>query len=106
MSIEFFQAFRGQRMVEYAPQPPLLDPPDDESEPEGVELAYELAPERWEAQAVRVPAGWHASHWPERPVRFVDGKDVGATIAWLRAPGGYPVPVRLSQIGATTVRVA
>jgi hypothetical protein len=43
-------------------------------------------------------------NWPLRPVRFIDGKDVGRTVAWLQAEEGYPVAVRLSQIGAVVLR--
>ncbi len=39
-----------------------------------------------------------------RPGRFVDGKDVGRTVAYVLAPQGFPVPIRLSQIGAIALR--
>jgi hypothetical protein len=53
-----------------------------------------------------LPAKWRSENWDERPRRFVDGKDVGQTIAWLRSPEGYPVPIRLSEIGSAVMRVA
>src|SRR5215210_1486837 len=102
MPLDFFRGYGGQRMVEYDAQEPLLDAPDDEDDmPAGVKLDDEMAPDEWKAQPVVVPNGWRANEWSERPVRFVDGKDSGETVTWLRAPNGYPVPVRLSEIGAT-----
>src|SRR5262249_19902955 len=70
-----------------------------------VGLGYEGAPSDWAALPVWKEDGWRATEWDERPVCFIDGKDVGGTIAWVRSPGGYPIPVRLSEIGATVVRV-
>lgn len=106
MEFEFLHWHGAQRVTSYAPQPPLLDPPTEETEPgDEVDLTIEVDPEEWTARTVTVPVGWRAADWPERPMRFVDGKDVGETIAWLTAPGGYPVPVRLSEIGGTAVHV-
>lgn len=46
------------------------------------------------------------SDWPYQPRRYVDGKDVGRTVAWLQSADGLPVPVRLAQIGAITLYAA
>lgn len=106
MSLEFLRNYAAERMADYAPQPTLFSAPGDEKdEPVQADLDYELAADQWIAQPITVPLGWRVRDWQERPIRFVDGKDVGQTVAWLRAPGGYPVPVRLAEIGATCVRV-
>jgi hypothetical protein len=110
MGLEFVKAYGGHRLDQYEPQPPLYDAPEDEEAgpTEGapaVDLGYEVAPDDWAAIAPGLPPGWEPGGWPERPVRFVDGRDVGQTIAWIRSPEGYPIPIRLSEIGAVAVRV-
>jgi len=107
MSLEFLRAYAGQRVSPYAEQPLLFNVPTSEDDPEseGVILDYEVDGDAWEARVLPVLDNWRPSDWPERPVRFVDGKDVGQTVAWLRAPGGYPIPVRLSEIGGAAVRL-
>lgn len=93
-------------MRDYASLPPLLltdgellEDPEDES----VDLDYERPQAEWQPVDVRGLAGWAA--YPLLPRRFIDGKDVGHTVAWLQSDEGYPVPVRLSQIGAIALRV-
>lgn len=44
------------------------------------------------------------SSWAQRPIRFIDGKDVGITVAWLQNSYGHPIPIRLSEIGAVVLR--
>jgi hypothetical protein len=106
MGLSFVQAYCGCRLDQYDPQPPLWDElPDDEQNENRVDLDYEMSQDSWETITPYLPDSWRPSDWPERPVRFVDGKDVGRTVAWLRAPGGYPVPVRLSEIGGVTMQV-
>jgi hypothetical protein len=104
---DFMENYGGRRVDGYPPQPPLDGEPMDESEePDDAEgLDYEVPRDDWEAIDLDLPATWQTSDWDERPTRFVDGKDVGETVAWLRAPGGYPVPVRLSQIGGVVIRL-
>ena len=107
MTIEFLRDYGGCRLNAYEPQPPLEDEPTDDqerrSDPDN--LSYELDRNSWIAIDIRRPIEWSVSSWPDRPVRFIDGKDVGETIAWVRAPGGYPVPIRLAQIGAAAMRI-
>jgi hypothetical protein len=107
MTIEFLRDYGRCRLNAYEPQPPLEDEPteDEERRSDPDNLSYELDRNSWIAIDIRRPADWSVSSWIDRPVRFIDGKDVGETIAWVRAPGGYPVPIRLAQIGAAAMRV-
>ena len=107
MSPSFWARYDATRILPSAPQLPLADAPSDDGEgPPYTDRTYEVSDERaWDAIDPATPAGWRPASWPERPVRFVDGKDVGDTVACLTAPiGGFPVPVRLSEIGAVVVR--
>ena len=107
MALDFVQNYGGCRLDIYDPQPPLEDEPTADGEPplNPQNLSYEVDRERWKAIAITRPIDWAVGEWPGRPVRFIDGKDVGETIAWVRAPGGYPVPIRLAQIGAVSMCV-
>jgi hypothetical protein len=107
MTSNFIHDFGGCRLDWYDPQPVMEDGAnDDDEQGEKVDLSYEgIAPEHWQALDAAVPADWQPHDWPERPVRFIDGKDVGDTVAWVRAPGGYPVPIRLGQIGSIVMDV-
>ncbi|NWJ47044.1 MAG: hypothetical protein HXX08_14380 [Chloroflexi bacterium] len=72
---------------------------DEENPPD---LDYEVSSDKWKPHN---PArGDIQGEWAERPVRFVDGKDVGRTVAWLQSREGYPVPIRLSEVGAVVMR--
>ncbi len=68
-------------------------------------IAYELPEDDWQPVTIRVPDRWKPEDWPGRPIRFIDGKDQGDTITALTLAQGYPVAVRLSEIGAMFVRV-
>ena len=110
MGLEFIQQYGGRRLEPYQPQPILEEfaPPEasETEEPdERIELGYEVDSEEWEPIDLNLPEQWKPRHWDERPTRFVDGKDVGETVAWLRSPAGHPVPIRLSQIGGISMRV-
>jgi hypothetical protein len=107
MGLDFVSLYEGCRLQTYAPQPILEDESDSEEEtgPNGdqINLDFEQDQDKWTPIDLKLPPGWQPSSWDERPVRFIDGKDVGYTIAWIRASGGYPVPIRLSQIGSVAV---
>jgi hypothetical protein len=106
MSGSFWARYDATRVSSSGPQPELVGAPTDDDEgPANTDRTFEVADERdWDAIEPAPPAGWRAIEWPDRPVRFIDGKDVGETVACLTAPfGGYPVPVRLSEIGAIVV---
>ncbi len=103
MGLEFLHDNGGRRIRNYDEQPFLLSDGlvQKEAEQEGIDRGYEVPPEEWAARDAGAAGGY--SSWPLRPTRFVDGKDVGRTVAWLQTREGYPVPVRLSEIGAAVL---
>ncbi|HEX9928746.1 MAG TPA: hypothetical protein VGB02_09450 [Pyrinomonadaceae bacterium] len=76
---------------------------DDDTE-NRVLLDIEMEADDWRSINPQLPAAWRASDWAARPVRFVDGKDAGQTIAWVRNPQGFPVSMRLAEIGGVAMR--
>ena len=108
MTIDFLKEYSGSRLSQTELQPLMADELLEtaiSSNSERVILDYETAD--WKAIAINrnLPANWRPKDWQQRPVRFVDGKDVGQTIAWVRAPSGQLVPIRLAQIGSIAMRV-
>lgn len=106
MTIPFFSQYGGRRGG--SPDGPELTrdvekPGSEDKEPEQVDLGVEVEPGAWMPLDLALPPGFRPSDWDQRPRRFVDGKDVGLVVAALHAPVGYPVPVRLSQIGAVVL---
>ena len=107
MGIDFLVNYGARRVRDYDTQPLLLTEgqvldEDAEDAPDQKGLSYEMPAEEWRPlNVLRVPL---PGVWVYRPLRFVDGKDVGQTVAWLQSRQGYPVPVRLSQIGAVVMR--
>lgn len=107
MGIDFLSIYGARRMRNYDAQPLLLgdgltmeDTPEDA--PNISDLSIERAAEEWQPIDIRrTPL---PNPWGYRPLRFIDGKDVGRTVAWLQSKAGYPVPVRLSEIGAVAMR--
>lgn len=107
MGIDFLAVYGACRVRNYEVQPLLLsdglemvDNPDNA--PQVADLSIEQAAAAW--QPVDVRRTPPPRPWPFRPLRFVDGKDVGRTVAWLQSQEVYPVPVRLSEIGAVIMR--
>jgi hypothetical protein len=104
VGFEFLRNYGAQRVRNYDPQPFLLDDGlmniEDNVEEEG--LGVEVSPHKW--CPLNVLSSATSSGWNYRPQRFIDGKDVGRTVAWLRSREGYPAPVYLSQIGAVEMR--
>ena len=99
----FLRSYGAQRVQQYPPQSEYWN--SDPEQPLDTVLDYEILRDAWRAITPVVPAGWSPMTWDDRPRRFVDGKDVGETILALRAPGGYAIAVRLSQIGSTVIEV-
>src|SRR5205823_9895437 len=86
------------------PIAPLPDEQETEEETEASELEYETVARGMSWGPINTRPGMESRNWSHRPTRFVDGKDAGQTVAWLRSPEGYPIPVRLAQIGAIVMR--
>jgi hypothetical protein len=98
-----------------APETPGLE--DEETEHDharetslpNVQLDYETEPATWQTRRVTrcsergTVTIADLNTWKLRPICFVDGKDVGRSVAWLSVKG-YPVPMRVSQIGAVSLR--
>lgn len=109
MAISFFTQYDGQRSGQALPVPELREdllPDAEESEAAAgakIDLGLERPAEAWTPLGPDVPPGFCARDHALRPRRFVDGKDVGMVVVALRAPQGYPVPVRLSQLGAVVL---
>ena len=108
MSIDFLKEYGGSRLTQTELQPLMADELLEtaiSSNNERVILNYETSD--WQAIAINrhLPFNWQPKNWQQRPVRFIDGKDVGQTIAWVRAPSGQLVPIRLAQIGSIAMRV-
>ncbi|HYE76076.1 MAG TPA: hypothetical protein VEF04_22205, partial [Blastocatellia bacterium] len=110
MKIDFLLNHRGQRIELDLP---LVLPPEDEQELDGdaselepaVNLNLEIPGESWRNRNPLLPVSWRVNDWASHPIRFVDGKDVGQTVACLRGQRDYPVPVRLAEIGGVSMRV-
>jgi hypothetical protein len=103
VKFELLHNYGARRMRNYDPQPFLLDDGlmsiEDVVEEDG--LGVETSPDAWAPRDVLATTSKQdIEGWPRRPRRFIDGRDVGRTIAWLRSHEGFPVPVYLSQIGA------
>jgi hypothetical protein len=109
MEIGFFKNYGGQRVERDLP---FSTPSNDDGEQADdtteqrpvVNFDIEVPCEKWFARNPLLPSAWRARDWANCPMRFVDGKDVGQTVAWLRG-GDYPVPVRLAEIGGVAMRV-
>src|SRR5579872_180798 len=109
MGLDFLSNYGARRAGDYSDPPELFttagnagdDSAEEESE-EQIGLDYEVPRADW--RPLDVPPSAPDAGWPLRPTRFVDGKDVGHTVAWLRSREGYPVPVRLAEIGGVVMR--
>lgn len=105
MGLDFLRNNGARRIRNYAEQPLLL--PDttsrsEELDTDRVKLDCEESLNTWEAKAI--DATPVPPNWKYRPRCFVDGKDIGRTVAWLQSRQGYPIPVRISQVGAVVMR--
>jgi hypothetical protein len=107
VSLHFFSDHGALRADAGPPAPDLLwTGPGGDGEDEGdrILLDAEVSSEAWAPISPDPGPGFVPARWASRPRRFVDGKDLGEVVAWLRAREGYPLPVRLSQIGAVVLR--
>ena len=115
---DFLRRHHARRMSEYQAPPfmsadviPIMsdDSSDDahelaphaERKAPDVTLDYESELAHWKTRRVSDCGSWpELDNWALRPRRFVDGKDVGRTVAWLQSEDGFPIPLRLSIVGA------
>ena len=70
-----------------------------------INLGLEMEAGAWQAVNPQLPKSWRVQDWLSRPVRFVDGKDVGQTIARLRGTDGSFVAIRLAEIGSVVMKI-
>jgi hypothetical protein len=102
MGLDFIKQHGGRRLTVDTtlpiPQNYLVDP--ESGLQEDVDLDLEISSTKWHAIDSVTVLHWRPAEWDESPVRFVDGKDVGQSVAWVRSPDEYPVPIRLAQIGS------
>ena len=103
MGLEFLLNNGAHRMRDDAQRPLLLDNDTerDEELEEQNNLAYEQPAEDW--RPIDVDGVAVSDDWDFCPRRFIDGKDLGRTVAWLQTEEGHPIPVRLSEIGAVVM---
>ena len=111
--LEFLRDYGARRAGGYGDAPDFLtsssgvgivdgDETDGEEQRAVRDWDYEVPRDHWAPICVRNTRSF--PHPELRPERFVDGKDVGRTVAYVLAPQGFPVPIRVSQIGAVAVR--
>ena len=90
MGLEFLRNNGAHRMRDDAIRPLLLDDSTESGEmqeQERTEMGYERDVGKWgpiDTWNVSLSATW--AHCPKL---FIDGKDVGRTVAWLQRPVGY-----------------
>lgn len=103
----FFQQYGGRRLDDGDPPAAAWGESGASTAqlPKIVDIDVEEDGSRWEAKETLLHPNWRARDWAERPVRFVDGKDEGQTVACLNSPSGTVVPVRLSEIGSIVMAV-
>ncbi len=103
MGFDFLKNNGARRVRHYQPQPLLLNDGITQvsTDEEQQNLDYEYPHEQWHATVIadqELPVQWSG-----RPVRFIDGKDVGRTAVWLQTRRGHPIPVRVAEIGAVVI---
>lgn len=103
----FMQNYGGRRAGDSdSSEPAWGDTGGNDTQPKKtVDLNVEEESPDWKAKVTLLHPNWRARDWAERPVRFVDGKDVGDTVARLNSPSGYIIPIRLSEIGSVVMSV-
>ena len=100
----FFLNYGGAKAVggTVIPNPTYIPP--NGHDVTNVDLSYEEQGE-WKAIPFLHVKGWRQDEWEYSPTRYVDGKDVGKIAARLFTPDGWPIPVRVSQIGGISMRI-
>jgi hypothetical protein len=106
MGLDFVRNYGGSRLEGGSSLPDQFGTPTNgEEERQQIQLDIERNLDHWTAIPVSQVNQWRPGQWAYSPIRYIDGKDVGQIIAWIRSPEGYPVPIRLSQVGGVAMRV-
>jgi hypothetical protein len=106
MGMDFIKNYGGARLEGGSPLPSQINAPSNEEEDgQNIQLEIERDLGTWSAISVASVDLWRPEQWIYSPIRFIDGKDVGQIIAWIRSPEGYPVPIRLAQVGGISMRI-
>src|SRR3990172_13158027 len=107
MGLDFITYYGGHRLEGENPLPEKWSDVSEEDgeEREEIDLGIERKSSAWEIIVIEKIDDWQPRRFTDYPIRFVDGKDSGQTIAWIRSPEGYPIPVRLSQIGGVVIKL-
>lgn len=107
--LKFINNYEGRRIEkEFGMKPYFVEPDEDDEETTedyGLDLGLEVEAGKWQVINPQLPPSWRPQDWKSRPVRFVDGKDVGQTVAWLRGTDGSFVAIRLAEIGSVVMRI-
>lgn len=108
--LKFIQNYGGKRIQnefgakDFWSEDETDDAPDAPDETV-INLSLEIETGAWRAVNPQLPKSWRAQDWQNRPARFVDGKDVGQTIARLRGTDGSFVALRLAEIGSVVMKI-
>ena len=109
LGLKFINNYEGRRIEkEFGMKPYFVEPDEDDEESTedfDINLSLEQEAGKWEIINPQLPPSWRAQDWKSRPVRFVDGKDVGQTVAWLRGTDGSFVAIRLAEIGSVVMHI-
>jgi hypothetical protein len=106
--IGFIKAYGGRRVEQHVEVDSFINSPLEDAEidrKKELALGFEKPLQLWQAITPQLPMTWRAHDWASRPVRFVDGKDVGYTVISLPSADGHILPVRLAEIGGVAMRV-
>ncbi|HEV3145561.1 MAG TPA: hypothetical protein VGZ47_16830 [Gemmataceae bacterium] len=102
MGLEFLQQYGGRRLQIYTPQAPPEDEAAADEEPEHAPPRRDL--ERAEPDWRPIDIGSDLPAPEEMPCRFIDGCYHGENVAWAQSPEGFPIPIRLAEIGGVCIR--
>ncbi len=108
--LKFIQNYEGKRVERESGAKQFwaeddADETDETPEETAINLSLEQEAGAWQIVNPQLPKAWRVQDFASRPVRFVDGKDVGQTVAWLRGTDGSFVAIRLAEIGSVVMSV-
>jgi hypothetical protein len=105
MGLDFLRTHGANRLRGEVVQPiwleSLVEVDDAATSQQAINHNYEEQAAEWRPKPI---SPFTRDGWSGRPIRFIDGKDVGRTVAWMRDRMGFPIPIRLSEIGAVVLR--